>query len=173
MIENPILVIKRDHMGREVWQYQGTIRQKTEKGVLIAAIFNAKDHAYGFNRGDEFLEVYPFGKWFNIYEIHDKNSGKLKCWYCNITRPVQLNDGTLSYDDLALDLLVNPDGKQRLLDMDEFEEISLSKNDRKQALKGMQELRDLFNSTSHLDIKSLIQDLFSGRGEERNTTKPM
>jgi protein associated with RNAse G/E len=156
MSKNQILVIKKDHLGKEVWQYPGIIRRKTEKGILIAAIFNAKDHAYGFKNGDQFLELYLFDKWFNIYEIHDRDDRKLKCWYCNITRPVHLLDDTLSYDDLALDLLVYPDGKQRLLDEDEFGELSLSKNDRKKAMNGMQELRELFCSVSPMNLNSLI-----------------
>jgi protein associated with RNAse G/E len=52
------------------------------------------------------VELYLFGKWFNIYEIYDRDDQLLKAWYCNITRPVRLLGNEVHYDDLALDLLV-------------------------------------------------------------------
>jgi hypothetical protein len=35
---------------------------------------------------DRFLELYLFDRYFNIYEIYDRDTGILKGWYCNITR---------------------------------------------------------------------------------------
>ena len=50
----------------------------------------------------------------------------LRGWYCNIGKPALLDGDCLSYVDLALDLLVFPDGRQFVLDEDEFLRLDLS-----------------------------------------------
>ena len=156
MADQNILIVKNNHAGEEVWRYSGVLRRHTEKGLIIEAKFNAKDDAYGFKQGDLFIEAYLYGKWFNVYEIHSKEDGALKCWYCNITRPVRTLDQTLYYDDLALDLMVYPDGKMMVLDMDEFEELPISIADREKALKGLEELKKLFQEKTLINLSALI-----------------
>ena len=102
-------IIKNDQQGREVWHYAGSLRAKSPHGMLFEAHFNRSD--FNFNgvilkKNDLFLELYLFDKYFNIYQIYDRDSGALKAWYCNVCRPVVLDGRTVSYDDLALDLLV-------------------------------------------------------------------
>ena len=50
----------------------------------------------------------------------------------------------MSYVDLALDLWVSRDGIQTVLDEDEFEELDLDAELRANALKGLDELKELF-----------------------------
>ena len=97
-----------------------------------------------------------FDKWYNIYEIYDRDSDLLKAWYCNVTRPVCMHDLMISYDDLALDLLVFPDARQLLLDEDEFLALNLAKPDRISARAGLKELQNIFKKTDGVDIRSLI-----------------
>ncbi len=51
----------------------------------------------------------------------------------------------LSYIDLALDLLVYPDGKQLILDEDEFNELLLPSDIKLQALKSLEEVQSLLD----------------------------
>ena len=65
----------------------------------------------------------------------------LRGWYCNVGKPALLDGDCLSYVDLALDLLVFPDGRQVVLDEDEFLNLDLSPVDRQQALAALEELK--------------------------------
>ncbi len=76
--------------------------------------------------GDRFIETYFTERWYNVFEIHDREDDRLKGWYCNIGRPaVMESENTISYVDLALDLWVAPDGSQTVLDEDEFDALDL------------------------------------------------
>jgi len=142
-----VVVIKQNLAGVETWRYNGTVLKKEDNSVLIEAFFNRKDlpfHGIVFAEGDRFLEEYFTDRWYNIFEIHDRINGMLKGWYCNVTRPAVITDAEISYIDLALDLLVLPDGTQLDLDEDEFEALDLTEEDHKHALKALAELRALF-----------------------------
>ena len=54
-----------------------------------------------------------------------------------MTRPVEFKDDHIAYDDLALNLLVYPDGKQLVLDRDDFEALELPSFDCKMAEAGL------------------------------------
>ncbi len=141
-------IVKNDHTGKPVWEYPGECIKQTENAMLFRAYFNRKDLEFQgvcLREGDLFLELYPLNKWFNIFEIHDKDSGVIKAWYCNVTRPVSVNGDVLSYDDLALDLFAYPDGRYRILDEDEFYEIEIPDRDRAQAIAGLDELKAIFS----------------------------
>ncbi len=97
-----------------------------------------------FTMGDRFIEYYYTDRWYNIFVVYGHDDGKIKGWYCNIGKPAVIEDGTVSYVDLALDLWGSADGKQTVLDEDEFEEMGLNEELRASALKGLQELKQLF-----------------------------
>ena len=150
-------IVKKDHTGRQVWEYEGQCVLKTEKAILFEARFNRQDLSFQgvlLREGDLFLELYPYGKWFNIYEIHDKDSGETKAWYCNVTRPVSIHGDVLSYDDLALDVFAYPDGKYVILDRDEFAKINISAADRNKATSGLEELEAIFSNTRKFSMEN-------------------
>jgi protein associated with RNAse G/E len=89
-----------------------------------------------------------FRSWYNIYEIHAREDGSVRGYYCNISRPAQIGAETISYVDLALDLLVYPDGRQLVLDEDEFAALPLSAAEREQAIRALGELQAGF--TAHV-----------------------
>lgn len=154
-MSDQIVVIKKDADGIEKWRYPGRILVRDAASVLIEAIFTKGDMDYFgivFAKGDRFLERYFSNRWYNIYELHDKNDGTLKGWYCNVTRPAVISDGVIAYEDLALDLLVYPDGSQLVLDEDEFDELDLDVDEKKQALKALAELRTLFRDLDQVRV---------------------
>ena len=141
-------IIKNDHLGNSVWEYDGKIIEQTASAFLFEANFNRSDLMFNgifLREGDRFLELYPIGKWFNIFEIHDKDNDEIKGWYCNIARPVQFNDEKIFYDDLALDLLVYPDRKILILDEDEFRSLSLDPIETLNAKRGLEQLQEMFS----------------------------
>ena len=102
------------------------------------------------------MELYLFDKWFNIYEIYDRDNGLLKAWYCNITRPVRVLGDEIQYDDLALDLLVFPDRRQLALDEDEFIALNLNEADQQNARSALKELQNLFSQNEKVNIRDLV-----------------
>jgi len=158
-MDNTIRIIKNDHTGCEVWHYQGEIIAQSANGLIAKAHFNRADLEFNgvlLKENDCFLELYLFEKWFNIYEIFDRDDGELKAWHCNITKPVRLDKGDILYDDLALDLLVFPDGRRLVLDEDEFVALNLTEEDQRTARSALQELEELFEGHTPLDVFSLL-----------------
>jgi hypothetical protein len=158
-LKNPVTIIKNDHNGNEVWRYPGEVLIKTDHGLIAEAFFNRSDFEFNgllLKENDRFLELYLYDKWFNIYEIFDRDTSILKAWYCNITRPVRLEADNLYYDDLALDLLVFPDGHRIVLDEDEFLQMGLSEGENQRARAGLKELEGLFDQNSPLDVFALV-----------------
>ncbi len=58
-------------------------------------------------------------RWFNVVELWNADAS-LKGFYCNIITPARVVDNELRWDDLDLDLWVQPDGVYRILDEDEW-----------------------------------------------------
>ena len=144
-----ITVLKLDAQGNQTWRYHGEILQSLADRVVLEAHFDRDDrifHGMPLRRGDRFLETYFTDRWYNIYEIHAREDDTLRGWYCNIGKPAQLDGDRLSYVDLALDLLVFPDGRQVVLDEDEFLALDISATDRQQALAALDELKQVFTS---------------------------
>ena len=142
-----ITVIKQDYSGNETWRYEGNliIRQKNE--IVIEAFFDREDTPVGeitLSRGDRFVETYYSDRWYNIFEIHDQASGDIKGWYCNIGYPAVITDNAIAYRDLALDLLVYPDGEQIVLDEDDFSALPISREDQSAARLALHELQQKF-----------------------------
>ena len=146
-MSNKITVVKQDHLGVEVIRYQGQVLMRTAAEIMIEAFF-ALEHAMMVDipllKGDKFLETYFTGHWYNIYEIHDRVSDHLKGWYCNVSYPAEISQSLVAFRDLALDLVVLPDGCQVVLDEDEFHKLVLSPDDRNNALAGLDALQDRF-----------------------------
>ena len=146
-MSNKITIVKQDHLGVEVIRYQGQVLMRTAAEIMIEAFF-ALEHAMMVDipllKGDKFLETYFTGHWYNIYEIHDRDSDHLKGWYCNVSYPAEISQSLVAFRDLALDLVVLPDGCQVVLDEDEFHKLVLSPDDRNNALAGLAALQDRF-----------------------------
>ncbi len=143
-MSSAITVHKLNEQGVEVFNYSGTLIGEQGTSITIEACFDRSDVQFfelTFREGDRFIETYYTNRWFNIFEIHDADDDHIKGWYCNITRPARIEQGHIYAEDLALDLLVTPDGRVRVLDEDEFEEIDLSESDRKNALSALEELK--------------------------------
>ena len=137
-------VLKKNPAGEVTWQYEGRVIKRGKNFVTIEAFFNRDDLPFQgtvLKRNDRFVETFYTDKWYNIFEIHDRDGGMLKGWYCNICKPAVIEDDSVSYIDLALDLWVTPDGKQTVLDEDEFEELNLDEGLKQKALEGLRNLQ--------------------------------
>jgi len=144
-----IKVQKKNPAGEVTYEYEGVLLSRDENSVTLEALFDRADMPFMdvvFKTGDRFVEYYYTDRWYNIFAIHDRDTEKIKGWYCNIGKPAVIQDGIVSYVDLALDLWVAVDGTQTVLDEDEFEELKLNEELKTAALRGLDELKRLFKS---------------------------
>ena len=142
-----IKVQKKSPAGEVTYEYEGILVHQNEHAIVLEALFDRADMPFMdvvFKTGDRFVEYYYTDRWYNIFVIHDRDDGTVKGWYCNIGKPAVFEHGILSYIDLALDLWVSTSGEQFVLDEDEFEALQLSEELRSAALRGLDELKQLF-----------------------------
>ncbi len=144
---NEVIVRKLNYQGRETWRYPGVVLERGATWVWLEAYFNRDDMDAGyvvFRRGDRFVEWYSSEHWYNIFEVHDVTDDRLKGWYCNLSRPAQINLEThdISCDDLALDMWVDPAGHTLILDEIEFEALPIDEATRARVWHAVDELRD-------------------------------
>ena len=144
-----VVVIKRNLAGAETWRYSGQVLARGEQWVRLEAFFNRVDlpfHGMLLGQGDRFVETFYSDRGYNIFEMHAREDDALKGWYCNVSRPAELTEGQVAYVDLALDLLVFPDGRQLVLDEDEFEALGLPADEAAAAWQSLRELQALFGA---------------------------
>lgn len=140
-------VQKKNPEGEVTYEYEGILLDRDRDSITLEALFDREDKPFMdvvLKKGDRFVEFYYMDRWYNIFEIYDRDDGKIKGWYCNVGMPAKFDDEIVSYVDLALDLWVSVDGKQTVLDEDEFEGLNLTDRLREGALQGLNELKELF-----------------------------
>jgi len=142
-------VLKLNLAGQETWRYTGQVLEQRPEAIIIEARFNRADtpfHGILLGQGDRFVEIFYNDRMYNIFEIHDRADDHLKGWYCNVCRPAEFHPGEIAYVDLSLDLLVYPDGRQLVLDEDEFavQAKQLSEAEIKNARAALLALQELF-----------------------------
>jgi uncharacterized protein len=137
-------VIKRTYAGEERPRYSGYVVLRNEEEVVLRCVMEHPEFVdlgpFAVQRGDLFMEHYYRQEWFNILAIYAP-PGVLKGWYCNLAEPAQITAEEIRWRDLALDLLVLPDGRQILRDEDEFEAQQPSAALRAQAERALAQLR--------------------------------
>lgn len=138
-----VTVYKLDEKGQLVWQYPAQVLQRRLECVRLEAFFNRDDLDLGFavfKRGDRFVETFYSDRWYNVFAVYDRDSGRLKGWYCNICRPAELGQTAVRCEDLALDMWVTPDSQVQILDRDEYEALGLSGEEKRESMRALREL---------------------------------
>lgn len=70
--------------------------------------------------GTHSTEYFWTDRWYSVFRFRTPG-GRLLKFYCNINTPARLDGGVLSFVDLDVDVLVEPDLTYAVLDEDEFE----------------------------------------------------
>ncbi len=149
--EDPSLITvhKLDAQGRPVVSYSGRVLSRSASGISLAATFRHEPvslKGITLQPGDRFVEHFFADRWYSIFEVYDGDDGRFKGWYCNLSRPAAIAEHSVSAEDLALDLLVEPDGRATTLDREEFEALALSTEERQAASRAFEELQALAES---------------------------
>jgi hypothetical protein len=142
----PVTVHKLDALGREVWRYPGHLVAETDDTRTLEAFFDRQDGDLGglpLRRGDRFLETFYSNRWYSVFAISEPGAGRFKGWYCNLSRPARFEIADIFAEDLELDLIVFPDGRDVVLDVEEYEALNLGGEERAQVDRALRELREL------------------------------
>jgi predicted RNA-binding protein associated with RNAse of E/G family len=140
-----VTIRKLDHTGRQVIAYPGRVIRREGPAIVLRTEWDRAPLDLGFvvlEPGDRWTETFYADRWYNIFEIC-ASDGRLKGWYCNVTRPARIDAGEVSAEDLALDLWVAPDGDWIVLDEDEFAALPLAAEERAAARRALAELQAL------------------------------
>ncbi len=140
-----VTVRKLDHTGREVISYPGEVLERSDEALVVRTSWERESMDLGFvvlEPDDRWKEYFYGDRWYNIFEIR-ASDGRLKGWYCNVTRPARIAEDEVAAEDLALDLWVEPDGGVRVLDEDEFAALPLGPEEREAAREAVSELRGM------------------------------
>jgi protein associated with RNAse G/E len=116
-----VRVLKYD--GAEYRRWVATLAKQDDSLIILNAEFEADVQHYllgEIGRGTRTIEYYWLDRWYSIFRFL-KNDGSTRLFYCNANMPPNMSDGILSYVDLDVDILVQPDFSYQVLDLEEFE----------------------------------------------------
>lgn len=112
---------KYDGSENRTWSAR-VLRQEGSLLVLDATFAEEIRHDLlgTITRGTTSIEYYWLDRWYNIFRFAQP-SGELRSYYCNINVPPTFDGRILSYVDLDIDILVEPDSSYRIVDVEDFE----------------------------------------------------
>ena len=139
-----LTVFKQNHLGEPVFSWKGELLEESPTCRRVSAGFSGADAVpvdkVTFRKGDLFLESYYTDRWYNLFEVHEGLSDQVKCWYINLSYPALFSAESIIWQDLALDLVVYPNGEYRLLDEDEFDDLRLEPEVKRRCLDTVREI---------------------------------
>lgn len=130
--------------------------EKNEEWIDLVGFFRETVHHTDLGKiekGTVSRERFYLTRWYN-YFIFEHPPGNLRNYYFNICMPPKISDGSIDYVDLDIDLIVWPDSRLVILDMEEFDEhadrFGYTEVVRGKALETLQELVALHEHNSLL-----------------------
>ena len=118
-----IFVHSCKHDGRVRRRWPARVARREGSLIVLDAVFEdeVRHPLIGtIEAGTHSVEFFWTDRWYSVFRFQTP-SGSLLRFYCNINTPARLEDGVLSFVDLDVDVLVNPDYSRTILDEDEFE----------------------------------------------------
>jgi protein associated with RNAse G/E len=116
-----IRVLRYD--GTEHRRWNARLVRRDDPLLILEAEFDVEvqhSHVGHIPQGTRTVECYWHDRWYNIFEFLDE-AGQTRLWYCNVNLPPVIDESSIAYVDLDLDLLVRTDFSYQILDADEFE----------------------------------------------------
>jgi hypothetical protein len=130
---NSLKIIKYHAGSEKIYTWSGQLLSETPVSRRVNAWFNGNSGYVGkvlLEPGDRFVETYFTDRWYNFFQIYAGQSDVMKCYYFNLSRPAVFYEDRIEWEDLALDLVVFPDGQKELLDQDEFARLNIDEKSR-------------------------------------------
>lgn len=145
-----VRVLKYD--GTEYRRWSARIAKRDGSLIVVDAEFEieVKHETLGtIPKNTRTIEYYWFDRWYNIFRFL-RDEGRTRLYYCNINMPPEFQNGELTYVDLDIDILVQPDFSFQVLDVEEFEanaeKYRYSDEVRREAKKAVEEVSSRITS---------------------------
>ena len=116
-------VVVRKYDGTEHRRWQADLIKQSGSLIVLEGVFDGEiDHQMmgRITSGTRSVEYYWLDRCYNVFRLTEKE-GTFRSFYCNIGTPAVLAENVLTYVDLDIDVLVEPDSSYRVIDLDEFE----------------------------------------------------
>jgi|ERR1043166_6842934 protein associated with RNAse G/E len=116
--------LKYDNVIRRTWNCE--LVEENEGLLVLLGEFDRDVEHPGLGAikpGTISYEYFWLDRWYNIFRFHEPD-GTLRNYYCNIAMPPTLEDSTINYIDLDIDILVWPDHRYEVVDRDDFDRNS-------------------------------------------------
>ena len=148
--ELTVRVLKYD--GAEYRRWNARVARREGSLLVLDAKFE-HDVQHGLlgdiQLGTRTIEYYWLDRWYNVFQFLNKDD-QTRLFYCNINMPPAFAGDMLSYIDLDIDIVVQPDFSYQVLDLEEFEEnaarYGYSEQVKKQARGAVDELVSMIAS---------------------------
>jgi nicotinamide-nucleotide amidase len=117
-----MLIRKLNHLGVEKARYEAQPIARDERSVTVLAEWTRPPARLGFvtfEPGDRLREWFYTDRWYNVFELRTPED-QLKGWYADVTRPATITPDGVDWEDLILDIWMDPGGGMQVLDEDEF-----------------------------------------------------
>lgn len=145
-----VRVLKYD--GAEYRRWNGRLERHENSLIVLHAAFDEEvqhDLLGNISCGTRTIEYYWLDHWYNVFRFLEEDS-TTKLFYCNVNVPPTISGGVLSYIDLDIDILVQPDFSYQVLDLEEFAEnaarYGYSEQVKRQAHSAVDELVSLIEA---------------------------
>jgi protein associated with RNAse G/E len=118
-----IVVRSCKHDGRLHRSWPARVARRAGPLIVLDAFFAEEvRHALigTIEAGTLSTEFFWTDRWYSVFRFQSPGGGPFK-FYCNINTPPTLEAGALTFVDLDVDVLVQPDFTYEVLDEDEFE----------------------------------------------------
>lgn len=117
-----IRVLRYD--GSDHRQWTATLARREGPLIVLDAEFDVEVthvHMGHIPLGTRTVEYYWQDRWYNVFQFLD-DAGTTRLWYCNVNLPPTIEESSITYVDLDLDVIVQTDFSYQILDADEFED---------------------------------------------------
>jgi protein associated with RNAse G/E len=118
-----IVVRSCKHDGRVHRSWPARVARREGPLVVLDALFAEEirhDLLGTIEAGTLSTEFFWTDRWYSVFRFQTPE-GRLLKFYCNINTPPTFESGALTFVDLDVDVLVQPDLSYEVLDEDEFE----------------------------------------------------
>jgi protein associated with RNAse G/E len=145
-----VRVLKYD--GTEYRRWNARLERQDDSLIVLHAAFDEEvQHELlgNISCGTRTIEYYWLDHWYNVFRFLEEDL-TTKLFYCNVNVPPAMSGGVLSYIDLDIDILVQPDFSYQVLDLEEFAVNALrygySEQIKRQARSAVDELASLIET---------------------------
>lgn len=128
--------------GREHRTWRARLAQTVGSVIVLDAVFAEEvehDLLGKIASGTISKEYYWLDRWYNVFRFGGR-------FYCNVTKPPSFDRSVLTYVDLDIDVLVEPDFSYSILDLDDFEASNYPPEVQRNARQALDELTGLIEA---------------------------